>query len=670
MNKNQNTNKLLSMKLKESEEVFRTFSEQSLFGIYLIEKGNFVYVNPKFADIFGYTVDECLNKINFRELVHQDDLAFVESQVNKRMAEKTPSFKYAFKGLKKNGEMIHIEIYGSSILYKGKPAATGTLLDVTKSKQAEEINKTLFTISNAVNNTPNLTDLYRSIHDSLGNIMDVTNFFIAMVDIKKHTLHFPYYVDTVDDDYSPISKFDANDSLTGLVVKKQKPVLLKKKQLKELKQQNSLWGTEPAIWMGVPLKIKGEVIGVVALQSYFDPNLYNKKDMQVLSSVSDQIAIAINRKRSEDALKDSEKKYKQLFKNAPSGICEIDYVKGRLINVNDIMCKYTGYTEKEFLSMDPLDFLSPDSKKLYMKRIERLSKNEKVDQTAEHTMIKKDGKLINILLNNDYIYKDGKLKGARIVVHDITALKRSEADKIKAQKVSVELEKMALVGQIAGKIAHDFNNMLAVIMGNTALAIMDCKDAAVKKTLDVIYKETIKGKNLTKNLVAFAKDQEPRQEFFRIYEKIDLVINLLRKDLDGIKLIRENKPGVPELFADPGMIENAIINLIQNSIHALSKIEHPQITIQTYYRDNHIFFEIEDNGCGIPKDELKNIFVPSFTLKGNMDARNSYSADIKGTGYGISNVKKYIDQHNGHISVKSVFGSGTKITVSLPVIQK
>ncbi len=670
MKKNQKPNKLASMKPKESEEIFRSFSEQSLVGIYLIEKGNFIYVNPKFADIFGYTINECLNKINFRELVHPDDQAFVKEQVQKRMAGKFPPLQYRFKGIKKNGEMIHVEIYGSSILYKGRAASTGTLLDVTKNSQAEEINKTLFAISNAVNITLNLKDLYCSIHNSLGNIMDVTNFFIALVDIKKRTLHFPYHEDTGDDDFLPITNFNADDSLTGLVVSQRRPVLLKKKELEKRADQNGVWGPEPLIWMGVPLIIKDEVIGVVAVQSYLDPNLYNEQDLQVLSSVSDQIAIAIDRKRAEDALREGEKKYRQLFKNAPSGIYEINFEKVKFINVNDIMCKYTGYSEKEFLSMNPMDLLSRDSKNLYIKRIEKLSKREKVTSSAEHTIIKKNGQKMKVLLNNDYIYKNGKLKGARVVVHDITEIKNAQDEKIKAQKISIELEKMALVGQIAGKIAHDFNNMLAVIMGNTALAIMDCKDAVVKKTLELIYKETIKGKNLTKNLVAFAKDQEPKQEFFRIYEKIDLVINLLKKDLEGIELIKENKPGVPEMLADPGMIENAIINLIQNSIHATSKVEQPKIIIQTYYLNNTIYFEIEDNGCGIPKDEIKNIFVPSFTLKGNKDGTGSYKTGIKGTGYGISNVKKYIDQHNGNISVKSVFGSGTKITISLPAIKR
>jgi signal transduction histidine kinase len=152
-------------------------------------------------------------------------------------------------------------------------------------------------------------------------------------------------------------------------------------------------------------------------------------------------------------------------------------------------------------------------------------------------------------------------------------------------------EKHALLGQIAGKMAHDFNNILGVIMGNTELSLLDCKDENIKETLELIYGQTLRGKNLTKNLVVFAKDQEPKQEFFRIGEKVALVMNLLKKDLEGIELIREESPGVPDLLADPGMVEHALVNLVQNSIHALGSVEHPRIIIRTYCSEGHILVD-------------------------------------------------------------------------------
>ena len=118
------------------------------------------------------------------------------------------------------------------------------------------------------------------------------------------------------------------------------------------------------------------------------------------------------------------------------------------------------------------------------------------------------------------------------------------------------------------------------------------------------------------------------------------------------------------------MIEHALVNLIQNSIHALGFAEHPKIIIRTYCLDGNICFEIEDNGCGIPKEHLDNIYVPAFTLKGSKDVTGSYKPHIKGTGYGMANIKKYVEQHKGRIQVDSQLGSGAKFTIRLPVIEK
>jgi len=124
--------------LRESEEKFRSFADQSLVGINLIQEGVFKYVNPKFADIFGYTVEECLNNIKFVELVYPDDLTIVEEHIRRRLSGEVENVQYEFRGIKKTGEIIHVEIFGASSLFNGKPASMATVLDITKRKQAEE----------------------------------------------------------------------------------------------------------------------------------------------------------------------------------------------------------------------------------------------------------------------------------------------------------------------------------------------------------------------------------------------------------------------------------------------------------------------------------------------------------------------------------------------------
>ena len=374
------------------------------------------------------------------------------------------------------------------------------------------------------------------------------------------------------------------------------------------------------------------------------------------------------RRQAENALMESEILYRKMIENSPLGMHFYS-----LNNSKQLIFNSANPAADQLLGIDNSQFMG----KTIQEAFPGLIQTELPDRF-------RDAAQKGIPWATDQIvYHDNQITGAfevrifqttpgnmAVVFADITERKQAEAEKLMAQKIADENEKQALVGQIAGKIAHDFNNILGIIMGNTELSLLDCQEPETKKTLELIYEQTMRGKNLTKNLVAFAKDQEPKQEFFRISEKIDLVLNLMRKDLEGIEVVKEEHPGVPELLADPGMIEHALVNLIQNSIHALSMVEHPVITIRTYSRDNHICFEIEDNGCGISKENMENIYEPSFTLKGNKDVTGSYKAGIKGTGYGMSNVKKYITQHKGIISIESKLASGTRFTIILPVIKK
>jgi len=342
----------------------------------------------------------------------------------------------------------------------------------------------------------------------------------------------------------------------------------------------------------------------------------------------------------------------------------------RVIFWNQASEKLYGYSENEAFGKKIESLIIPLNMR---KNVQELIQNwieygEKIP-TSELTLIDKNGHDVPVF-SSHVMHETIHGKELYCIDIDLKPLKKVENEKINAQKIAGEHQKLALVGQIAGKMAHDFNNILGIIMGNTELALLDCQDSQIRKTLELIFEQTLRGKNLTKNLVAFAKDQEPKQIFFKINEKTNLVLNLLSKELERIELIRENKSNIPDLLADPGMIEHALVNLIQNSTHATSMVEQPKIIIRTYHKDKKIYIEIEDNGCGLPEEALDRVYEPAFTMKGSKDITGSYKAGIKGTGYGMANVKKYIEQHKGGILIDSKVGKGTKITISLPIIKK
>ncbi len=124
---------------KESEEKFRNLVEWSLAGVYIIQDGKFPYVNPKLAEIFGYTQDEIISSKSVSDLVAKDDRVLVAENIRKRLQGEVQSIYYTFRGQRKDGELIDVEVYGTKIEYTGKPAVIGTLLDITERKIAEEM---------------------------------------------------------------------------------------------------------------------------------------------------------------------------------------------------------------------------------------------------------------------------------------------------------------------------------------------------------------------------------------------------------------------------------------------------------------------------------------------------------------------------------------------------
>ncbi|MDR7415059.1 MAG: PAS domain S-box protein [Armatimonadota bacterium] len=124
--------------LQESEGLFRSLVEQSLVGVYLIQDGVFRYVNPALADIFGYPREELIERRGPKDLVHPEDWPLVDANLRRRLEGEVQALRYGFRGMRKDGQVIHVEVYGARTVYQGRPAVIGTLVDVTEQKEAEE----------------------------------------------------------------------------------------------------------------------------------------------------------------------------------------------------------------------------------------------------------------------------------------------------------------------------------------------------------------------------------------------------------------------------------------------------------------------------------------------------------------------------------------------------
>lgn len=374
------------------------------------------------------------------------------------------------------------------------------------------------------------------------------------------------------------------------------------------------------------------------------------------------------KKQIEDSLKESEALFKLITAHT-SALVSIHDSDGNYIFASPSH-ERLGVNPDALIGQSGFTLLEADDVVMLLAQLEKARKGEISKAYLNYTLRDKDNQIHYYQGAFDGVFNpDGSLEKIVCVGEDITELRKVQAEKMEALAEAAESKKLALVGEIAGKMAHDFNNILGIIMGTAELSLIDCKDAEAGRAFDLIFGQTIRGKTLTKNLVAFAKDQELKQDYFSINQKIELVLSLLKKDLQGINIIRRYGQDIPEILADPGMIEHMLVNIIQNSIHATSLVEQPEIRLKTTCRDAQVCIEIEDNGCGVPQKFLGKIFDPSFTLKGRDDTTGSYKPGIKGTGYGLANVKKYVEQHQGSLSISSDVKKGTQVTISLPVIK-
>jgi len=201
-------------------------------------------------------------------------------------------------------------------------------------KKSQEINRVLFAVSNAVNTTDNLNDLYHSIYGSLNTLIELPNFYIAIVDTKTKSMHSPFYEDQYESEEISsmfVPDIDKRSSITIDVIHSKKPLFLKKNVLKKYADENHIVGVVPVVWLGVPLLIRGQVIGVMAVQHYHDPEYFTEKDMALFVAVSDQVALAIDRKRSQEIILEREKQILQLSEQTQ----EFSLVAASIISMKD-----------------------------------------------------------------------------------------------------------------------------------------------------------------------------------------------------------------------------------------------------------------------------------------------------------------------------------------------
>ncbi len=360
------------------------------------------------------------------------------------------------------------------------------------------------------------------------------------------------------------------------------------------------------------------------------------------------------RKRAEDALRDSEERYRLFFESNPQPMWVYDIGTLAFLAVNDAAVDHYGYSRREFLSMALRDIRPQEDIPALLENVSKVT--EGIDKAGIWRHRKKDGALIDVEITSHTLTFGGK-RAEVVLAYDVTERRRLEQELVKA-------EKLESLGILAGGIAHDFNNLLTAILGNISLAktYAQSGDKTYERLADA-EKASLRARDLTQQLLTFSKGGAPVKKTISIKELIgDSACFSLRGS--GAKCELSIADDLLHVDADEGQISQLMNNLVINARQAMPsggmiRVRCENLTIgkddqAPLKKGTYVRISVSDEGVGIPEENLEKIFEPFFTTK------------PKGSGLGLATCYSIVKNHGGHIVVESEVGVGTTFYVYLP----
>jgi len=616
--------------LRESEERFRLAFEESPLGMALVGHDfKLMKANKALCDMLGYSEPELTDRA-FVDITSPEDIGKDVALSEDLFNGKIPSYKLEKRFLTKGGEILWGALTATVIRDQGgNPLyGLGMVEDITERKQVqEEASYERDLMQTLLDNIPD----YIYFKDRDRRFVRASNFFGDLFGCSLDEI-----IGKKDEDLFPeeIAKETASDDRR--VIETGIPLIDKEEGGK------SIGGGEHwVLTTKLPWRDKeGNIIG--------------------LFGISREIT---RRKQTEEALRESEKKYRTLFEDSRDPVV-IATREGKLVNVNQAWLDLYGYTREEIADLNAWQlYVNPDDRSRFQQKIEQ--EGSVKDSEVRH--LRKDGTEIECLVTSTMRRaNDGSIVGYEAIVRDITEKKKLEAQLGQAQKVEA-------IGTLAGGIAHNFNNLLMGVMGNTSLMLLETDSSHPNyERLESIEKSVQNGSRLTRQLLGYAREGS--------YEINPISLNHLVKETSDSfamtkKEIRVHQDLAKDLFginADQGEIAQVLLNLYVNAADAMPgggdlflktmNVSHKEISDKPYKvkPGNYVLLTVRDTGIGMDRKTLERIFDPFFTTKGLAE----------GTGLGLASVYGIVKAHGGYIDIDSEKGKGTTFSIYLPATEK
>jgi len=377
-------------------------------------------------------------------------------------------------------------------------------------------------------------------------------------------------------------------------------------------------------------------------------------------------------KLTEEALRESEKRYRLLFESNPFPMWVYDLDALTFLAVNEAAIRHYGYSREEFLGMTIRDIRPAEASASQSENDSNASGGN--NQTGSWRHRKKDGTIIDVEITSHRLIFDER-NAEVVLASDITERKRAEETLNATEEQLRQSQKMEAVGKLAGGVAHDFNNLLTAISGHSELSLRRLgADDPLRRNVEVIKSASDRAAALTRQLLAFSRKQVLQPKVLDLNDVVVETNKLLRRLIgEDIDLLTVLEPSLGKIKADPGQIGQVLMNLSVNARDAMPRcgkltIETSNIYIDEEYARRHVsvtpgwyvMLAVSDTGCGMDDATRERIFEPFFTTK-----------EVgKGTGLGLSTVFGIVKQSGGNIWVYSEVGRGTTFKIYLPRTDK
>jgi PAS domain S-box-containing protein len=697
--------------LRESEERYRAIHDASFGGIVIHDQGIILDCNRGLSDLTGYSREELIGMDGLR-LIAPDWRDVVRQHIQQRFEQ-----AYDVEGLRKDGTIYPLYIRGTTIPYKGRMVRVTEFRDITERKNAEQalreseaaVRKKLQIILEPEGNigTLELADIIDApaLQTMMEHFNRITKLVFAIVDNRGQVLVSAGWQDicTKFHRVHPVTLKNCNESDTLLTNG------VPEGTFKAYHCNNNLWD------IATPIVIGDKRVGNVFLGQFFYDNdiidyelfrsqakkygfdekeylaaldrvprlshdtaeatmaFYSSLSKMISSLSYSTIKLARTLSQKDSALHqlDESKAFQaSLLEAIPIPVFYKD-IDGRYLGCNKAFEDFYGQSKELLIGKGVFDMYPPELAKIYhAKDAELLAKQG--SQVYESMIQDTHGTRHNVIFHKaSLINSQGVNIGLIGAIIDITERKRAEEEKDKLESQLQQAQKLESVALLAGGVAHDFNNMLGVIIGHAEMAMHKVHpDQPLLADLKKIHNAAERSAEITRQLLTFARKQNVAPKVLDLNKTTEGMLKMLRR-LIGENIILSWKPGVNlwPVKVDPSQIDQILANLCVNARDAIAGVG--QITVETknstfdkdYYAihadiipGEYVRLTVSDSGCGMEKQTLAHIFEPFFTTKGIG----------VGTGLGLATVYGAVKQNNGYINVYSEPGQGTTFTVYLP----